>query len=391
MNEANSQQKQPNESDFLCYEGRNSSLREDPYCFACQSYDNKTVVTGLKRCSRCHVAWYCGAGCQKKHFKHHRNLCRKISKGLEDLDLTAINLRNFTGVPDDNEVLESKLDTLGTSIDYMELSTRASYISARSALATAYWESAYESELKEVWEKSLHYYSEQLRLDAAFRNEARSRFRVPFILLYLNRDDEAYAFIRYWLKVEEVGEDDDFKPWFGPSGQGDQSRWFFANCRYNDIFKECPNLEHVKLTAPFLMAIVIIKLRIIASHDAAVRALDFTISETGAKRIQEVKAIVQEMLIDTGIDVAHQREQLNHLLDHIQLEEPDMFNATLKSEYLHDTDTEELDDMVYHFYTFPVDFTLASGLRLYYRVPGAADVILPRRTKTYEGFYDYWM
>lgn len=55
------------------------------------SHCNKLVKTDdeqqtLKRCSRCKVARYCSADCQKNHFAVHKKNCKKIKKAHEKLD-----------------------------------------------------------------------------------------------------------------------------------------------------------------------------------------------------------------------------------------------------------------------------------------------------------------
>ena len=39
-------------------------------CFHCQTEGTKMMC-----CSQCHIAWYCGKACQKKHWKLHKRAC----------------------------------------------------------------------------------------------------------------------------------------------------------------------------------------------------------------------------------------------------------------------------------------------------------------------------
>ena len=49
--------------------GKGGDAPEAHRCFHCQS-------EGVKRfCSQCHLAWYCGKPCQKKHWKLHKKAC----------------------------------------------------------------------------------------------------------------------------------------------------------------------------------------------------------------------------------------------------------------------------------------------------------------------------
>jgi hypothetical protein len=58
-----------------CYDGRDTHLNEQPYCYTC-----KDPTAELKKCSRCSVAWYCSVECQKKHLKQHRDICKTIAE-----------------------------------------------------------------------------------------------------------------------------------------------------------------------------------------------------------------------------------------------------------------------------------------------------------------------
>ena len=70
-------------------------------------------------------------------------------------------------------------------------------------------------------------------------------------------------------------------------------------------------MEERKGELPYLVALAIIKMRIIASHDAILPELDFVFQQTEYKQIQEVKLTVQQILV--GSDIAGQREQLTRI------------------------------------------------------------------------------
>lgn len=348
-----------------CYEGKDPILKEKPYCYACQYYDDRTVVSGLKRCSRCQVAWYCSGDCQKKHFKEHRELCRRIAEQTKCVEQEAIPLRTLTWDEDDNvgeNLFEMYVGEFGDFDETQE------YLDARAMLAASYWEAAYDFEVKEVWEKALFHYLELLRLDVTYRCVVR--FRVPFILLYLNRDDDAYAFIRYWLRFDELDYDEVLLR-HASSREGD---WLYPvelNCRYLDIFKECANMEgKEEVSGPYLVALAIIKLRIIASHAAISRTVDFALMKTDAHRIQEIRSIVQEMLV--GSDAASQCQQVNELLNNVHPLTLDAMHAFEEISELEQA--SELEELI-HFHPFPISITLWNGVRAFFRVPGAADIL----------------
>ena len=185
----------------FCYDGKDTNLKED-HCFACHDKDGKTAVSGLKRCSRCQVAWYCSTQCQKKHFKHHRELCSQIEEDRVSEKTETIPLRSFVDPSDDNAVEKIYLRRVWGG--FCDIDDTENYLKARARLANSYWNAAYDCDVKEVWEKALFHCLELLRLGNTYRSEVR--FRVPFFLLYLNRDDDAFAFTRYWLNFVDSEE-----------------------------------------------------------------------------------------------------------------------------------------------------------------------------------------
>ncbi|GAX29229.1 hypothetical protein FisN_28Lh057 [Fistulifera solaris] len=352
------------------YEGKNQSLKE-PHCFACH---DDTNIAALKRCSRCEVAWYCGRQCQKKHFRHHRVLCNQIYGGREATELAAIPLRQFidSGESDHVENYVGRDDG-----GYNGYEGFQNWMRARSDLASMYWDAAYESEVREVCLRAHFHCVELMKFDAAF--DVTTRIRLPFILLYLNRDDEAYAFIRYWLKVEDYTDPvyDKGKSWHGRSEGGDLPIPCEPNCRFNDIFEECTKLDELTLLAPCLMVLIIIKLRIIATHEAVSAVLRYTFAETACKRIQQVGPVVHEML--AGGDVSIQRQQLEQLFDKMEVDHPSIIDDLLECEFISERrEALDLDEDFLEQYPFPINITLANGLRLFYRVPGAGDILRQR-------------
>ncbi|GAX21478.1 hypothetical protein FisN_10Hu057 [Fistulifera solaris] len=112
-------------------------------------------------------------------------ICDQIETDLQVLAVVTDVLRDSV-VPDENpfETRVGEFNTFGH--DYLE---------ARGELAKSYWEAAHDSDVKDVWELSLFHFLEISRLDATGTSSAEARHRVPFILLYLNRDDDAFASI----------------------------------------------------------------------------------------------------------------------------------------------------------------------------------------------------
>ncbi|GAX25584.1 hypothetical protein FisN_28Hh054 [Fistulifera solaris] len=249
------------------------------------------------------------------------------------------------------------------------------YLDALFSLANSCWNSAYEWEVREVWEKSLSHYLELLRLDVGHHCE--TRFRVPFILLYLNRDDDAYCFMRYWLNFG-AEDDDTILARHASYCQGD---WLYPvepDCRSNDIAEESSSkLEETHYTLPHLVALAIIKMRIVATGKAISETLDFTFQETACKNVEEVRPIVQEFLF--GFDINSQRQQLDTILDLIHHGDPSLLSTILESIHISETrrPVELVDALNYHNGSFK-DFILLNSLRSFLRVPGAIDILRQR-------------
>ncbi len=354
----------------FCYDGKDTNLREDPYCFACKHFHGHTVLSELKRCSRCMVAWYCSADCQKKHFKLHRVVCKDIADGIEAVEQEAISLRAYIDPLEGDTVPQNLFETrIG---DFHDIDDADYYVMTRTQLARSYWEAAYDCEIKEVWEKSLFHCLEVLRLDYKISFEAR--FRLPFILLYLNRDDDAYSYARYRLSEHDVFE------LFERHQHSREGDWIYPienDCRYRDIFEDCPDMDYAHNPEPFLLALAIIKMRIIAAHDAVSRAVDFVFERTTARRIVEVRSLVKDMLTRSDLDIDDQRDILVALLERI----PPFVLTALRSlkDVCEVKQSLEMDDLTHCFasmsQSFPAGETLWSSARAFCRVPGAAGIL----------------
>ncbi|VDC07679.1 unnamed protein product [Peniophora sp. CBMAI 1063] len=48
------------------------------HCQACGKSE-EDVTAGMQACSRCHVASYCDAACQQRHWKRHKQVCRELT------------------------------------------------------------------------------------------------------------------------------------------------------------------------------------------------------------------------------------------------------------------------------------------------------------------------
>ena len=99
--------------------------------------------------------------------------------------------------PDEEDIFETEIGNFWSSPQTHP------YMEATYDMANWYRTAKYQSDdVKEVWEKSLFHILEHLRLGAI--DHMGARWRAPFFVLSLNRDDNTYSFIRYWVKLKEV-------------------------------------------------------------------------------------------------------------------------------------------------------------------------------------------
>ncbi|GAX18224.1 hypothetical protein FisN_31Hu023 [Fistulifera solaris] len=319
---------------FPYYEGIDTHLKDEFYCFTCHE-----KPADLIRCSRCKVAWYCTFSCKRAHAEEHQELCDEVSRHMHVLDEAVIQLQQ----------------------DTMDPATQSRAARAFADMADSYWTAAYVSDFEPNWILALMYYVQCIAIK--FRNS--EMFRIPFAFLYMNRDDEAFSYIR-----DRVN--DRVQPWDYTEYPTEH------NCRFDDILEESPGLRELPLRVPFLMAVLIIKLRIIASHDAIAQVVDFAFQNTELKRILAVRSKVQEML--TGSQTQRmQVEQLLQAFDAVDLSvmRPVLLDFERVSGMLNDKKLGTLLLMMGPVHdNLPVFVALLNGLRLFHRIPGVIDMFV---------------
>ncbi|GAX17206.1 hypothetical protein FisN_10Lu076 [Fistulifera solaris] len=336
------------------YEGRDPNLKE-PYCFACRFYENRIVFSDFIRCSRCHMAWYCSTQCQKKHDKRHRERCNLMMAEWYSVEQSIVPLQDSDVLSDDSAVVQRYFE----ANDNILSAEVGEYLCDLTSLATVFWHSAYECEIKQVWEAALFHCEKVIKVRAGYNLEAR--VRIPFILLYLNRDDEAYAYIRYWFEEGIHGRSRPYP--------------IEPNCRYFDIFEENSTADMGNLQLPLFVALAIIKMRIIASHNAISRSIDIAFEQADMKQILEVRSDLQDFLLDCDIDVLDQSLRLNRIFEEIEREEPFLLDSMLKAEQFSEIrDFSFLDEALIS--ALPsLKLVLLHSVRCFFRVPRASDLL----------------
>jgi hypothetical protein len=170
----------------------------------------------------------------------------------------------------------------------------------------------------DAWTLVANHYLEILRLNSSDNSGQHSC--VPFILLRLNRDDDAYCFCRYWARRtfdDTEGEEEDER--YATSTEG---QWMYPrqeNCRYLDIFEEVEP-DAVDLTE--LLAFAVMKMRLVAVYDSRMNELEaFTSTEASKLLGSDELGVMRRNVIGTieeEAKLADQRRQLDQILDCIQ-------------------------------------------------------------------------
>ncbi|KAI0808001.1 hypothetical protein C8Q74DRAFT_107333 [Fomes fomentarius] len=57
-----------------CRIGEHSVMDPGPGLYQCSTCAKQSAL--VRKCSRCHSAWYCDAACQRAHWQEHKKKCR---------------------------------------------------------------------------------------------------------------------------------------------------------------------------------------------------------------------------------------------------------------------------------------------------------------------------
>mmetsp|Transcript_15023 Transcript_15023/g.22098 ORF Transcript_15023/g.22098 Transcript_15023/m.22098 type:complete len:129 (+) Transcript_15023:525-911(+) len=96
------------------------------------------------------------------------------------------------------------------------------------------------------------------------------RYRFPFVLINLNRDDDAYCFIRYWMD----DYDSNYEVREKKHERSQKGNWLYLKeegARFGDILQEVPDNKKNSLkyaSLALLVASAVIKMRVVAALEA---------------------------------------------------------------------------------------------------------------------------
>jgi hypothetical protein len=206
------------------------------------------------------------------------------------------------------------------------------YVKARYDLALLIHPSAYQTNILASWQEMNFHLQELMRLTHNFTgNDLGMGNKFSAFLLHEGRDDDAYAVSRYLLKRwSSTGlVDPSLEKLHVGSIEG---AWIYTrekDCRYNDIFLDCPNMVNDATTAFNLVVIWLIKKRLLCQFGARERGLtEFARTRGGISlllRNLDVGLQIKSFLVPYDIDhpeslqhwVESQDNQLNAVSDRI--------------------------------------------------------------------------
>ena len=207
---------------------------------------------------------YCSVDCQKVDFNNHKRHCRVINKLTTATEAFAEELRNETYDGEPLNYFESEF-TVGR---FWGLVDTREYCWTRSQLAHQICEMGRAvhkegSGPKPIIECGLAHYLDLLRLVHSDNQGLRNK--VPFILLYLNREEDAYNFIKWWETIDPDGHYD-----WGEPPKAKEGDWLYLTSQdvFEDLFSVAAKDDQY-MNVTFLIALALIKSKIVEKWEVA--------------------------------------------------------------------------------------------------------------------------
>lgn len=384
------------------YDGTDRNVSEVPYCGVCfkkRAEDESSPP--LLRCSRCKILHYCSRECQKEDWNEHRTPCKRIQQFQQVVEREAAVLRHtnahIIGPAPPENLFETHVGSFWGMFDTRD------YMRARLRLADEIHDLAWEYETVQAWEQAIQHYQEMLRLCASDNLGLRGRF--PFLLLNVNRDDDAFDFIRHWTKrlhgsydngdddddadadrhgneEDDEQEEEDDNPVESIHRNSSEGDWIYPrnpDCRFLDLYEEMTGINTRYQELNTLVALAVIKMRLVAAWEAQKRTIQlFRATPQGARIHPSVGSVLTEMISGDGslqAKMADQRRQLDRILDIIQENNPTVLPGLLNPGPL----LSEPEPMSYtHGSPEEAYFAVAYAKRSWARIPGALALLQER-------------
>ena len=208
------------------------SFADKRFCFSCKldAEQLKKKNKELKTCSYCKIAQYCGEQCQRRNFKDsHKKNCVQGVKHYRDLTEKAKNILKEKGYDLDRIDLKkcSLQEFYDDNYDIFQCIAGKSKVMVihDGASGNLLLERGIMDDLGEVFKTYINCETYSVRLMGFLARQGESyhglqvaleanlevimalqphrlylRAIIPLLLIQLGRDDEAYNFIKFWLK-----------------------------------------------------------------------------------------------------------------------------------------------------------------------------------------------
>ena len=346
------------------YEGCDDSVIMTKRCRGCHKDSDK-----LLRCSRCQVVYYCSRQCQTDDFLDHKKICKRIHRHKKDMETEAEALRSFS------EYNEPPTNLFITSAgQFWRILETRDYMRARLRLSNAIYTLASKVEPSEapLWEAVIYHEQEMLRLSDGDNLGMRKRF--PFLLLEVNRDDDATCFVYFWMKRDDTIREQMLQVHLG-SSEGD---WLYPkekDARFLDIFHKNDNIDMKNCELSSLVALATIKMRLVMMEKSHLVILKEFKSTTLGSMVDPVSSVIEGMLPGSDPRLEGQRDQLDRLLDIIDRNNPTMLPSILNPDPLL---CQEKPDSYSTGSPSEAYFVLLNADRVWCRIPGAMDFLEKR-------------
>lgn len=360
-----------------------SMLHVGNYCICCKKTCNQ-----VSSCSRCKVVSYCSRECQKLDFSRHKkeddcvgigeirsnlelmeqmleaNSCllmqevmmtfgheedtwlgRGEPSFMEMMGLMTRGLVSNTGDP--LQVPDTTRPTMDVIAGrFFRLQGTTEYMNALTALNQKVTTVCHRHNTLEAYEEILKIAVEMKRLTHAVHPDMCDR-EIPKVLFKLHRDDDAIAFIKYWIQWRTKGEGNLRDPLVLLSKKGEWPFPVEEGARFDDIVDEIRGCrfppgaldscgEELSFHAPFAVTALFIKGRHICVHRILASKADAFL-ETERVLPPEIKTRIVSFVTGGDEGVALYEEmmrQATRLMDYIDEAYPHILFGTIFPEEL---------------------------------------------------------
>lgn len=372
-----------------------SSLQLESCCITCKAADKP-----VRTCSNCKLVTYCCKDCQAADWERHkeedkclvikkdRRLLKEASETIAanqgeivDAALAQFGEFAFYGRPYATALLSGNIEELIDlfAAHFFDLPYTQIYMERMLSLTSKVCDVAETHNTRELWEKALGLWVEFKRLCHESLPDAANE-QIVSTLLKLHRNDDAAAYILYWIEWRSRYPNliNDNNVLFSLKGH-----WPFPirrDARLLDLSHEIRNADIIDMGVPvsFILTALAIKLRYICEYRIKLECANaFRLSTVGQTLPVDVTSSII-LFVTGGTDAtsafAAQWEHANCLLNYIDEEYPFILPGVLDPSVLPPVEENTADDRSFNVREFleeyegspPVLEMLTNVLRLRY-------------------------